>query len=194
MSPAYISAVKENLPDAAIVFDHFHIVKMFNDKLAELRRSLQQDAEDSSQQKVLKGTRWLLLKNPDNLKKQLNEHQRLQAALGLNKPLATAYYMKEDLRLIWNQKNKAPAESCLTDWIETAKISEIRILQDMANSIEKHKKGILAYYDFPISTGPLEGTNNKIKTLQRQAYGFRDMEFFKLKIYALHLTKYALTG
>ena len=82
----------------------------------------------------------------------------------------------------------------LTDWIERAKISKINILSDMANSIEKHKEGILAYYDFPISTGPLEGTNNKIKTLQRQAYGFRDMEFFKLKIYALHLTKYALTG
>jgi transposase len=194
MSPAYISSVKENLPEASIVFDHFHIVKMFNDKLAELRRTLQREAEDSSQQNVLKGTRWLLLKNPDNLKERLNEHQRLQAALELNKPLATAYYMKEDLRLIWNQKNKAAAESCLTDWIERAKISKINILSEMANSIEKHKEGILAYYDFPISTGPLEGTNNKIKTLQRQAYGFRDMEFFKLKIYALHLTKYALTG
>jgi transposase len=193
MSPAYISAVKENLPDAAIVFDHFHIVKMFNDKLAYLRRSLQREAEDT-QQKVLKGTRWLLLKNPENLKEQSNEHQRLQAALELNKPLAAAYYMKEDLRQIWDQQNKKAAAACLTDWIDKAKISEIDILKDMAASIEKHKDGILAYYDFPISTGPLEGTNNKIKTLQRQAYGFRDMEFFKLKIYAIHLTKYALTG
>lgn len=194
MSPAYISAVKENLPNAAIVFDHFHIVKLFNDKLAELRRSLQREAEDSSQQQVLKGTRWLLLKNPENLSNRYNEHQRLEAALALNKPLATAYYMKEDLRLIWNQKNKAAAESCIADWIKRAKISKVDMLSDMADSLEKHQEGILAYYDFPISTGPLEGTNNKIKTLQRQAYGFRDMEFFKLKIYALHLTKYALTG
>jgi transposase len=194
MSPAYISSVKENLPDALIVFDHFHIIKMFNDKLAELRRSLQREAEDDSQQKVLKGTRWLLLKNPENLREQSDEHQRLQAALELNKPLATAYYMKEDLRQIWDQKNKTVAEACLSDWIDKAKISKIDILSDMADSIEKHKEGILAYYDYPISTGPLEGTNNKIKTLQRQAYGFRDMEFFKLKICALHLTKYALTG
>jgi len=65
----------------------------------------------------------------------------------------------------------------------------------MATSLENHKDDILAYYDYPISTDPLdEGTNNKIKTLQRQAYGFRDMYFFKLKIYAIHLTKYALTG
>ncbi len=64
----------------------------------------------------------------------------------------------------------------------------------MADSLQTHEEGVLAYYDYRISTGPLEGTNNKIKTLQRQAYGYRDMDFFKLKIYALHLTKYALTG
>ena len=57
-----------------------------------------------------------------------------------------------------------------------------------------HREGILAYYEFPISTGPLEGTNNKIKTMKRQAYGFRDMEFLKLKTLAIHRTKYALVG
>jgi transposase len=57
-----------------------------------------------------------------------------------------------------------------------------------------HRRGILAYYDYPISTGPLEGTNNKIKTLQKQAYGFRDKDCFKLKIYALHESRYALVG
>ena len=57
-----------------------------------------------------------------------------------------------------------------------------------------HRPGILAYYDCRISTGPLEGTNNKIKTMQRQAYGFRDQEFFILKIYAIHESKYALGG
>jgi len=56
------------------------------------------------------------------------------------------------------------------------------------------RRGILAFYDYPISTGPLEGTNNKIKTMERQAYGFRDQEFFKLKILGLHETRYALVG
>ena len=62
------------------------------------------------------------------------------------------------------------------------------------DTLQAHRDGILAYYDYPISTGPLEGTNNKIKTMKRQAYGFRDKEFFKLKIMGIHLTKYALVG
>jgi transposase len=65
---------------------------------------------------------------------------------------------------------------------------------EMLQNTNAHRLRILAWYDFPISTGPLEGTNNKIKTLQRQAFGFREKTFFKLKILALHETKYALTG
>lgn len=193
MSPSYISAVSANLPKAEIVFDHFHIIKMFNDKLAEFRRDLQREANESDQE-VLKGTRWLLLKNPENLNEARNEKQRLEKALTLNKPLATAYYMKEDLRQLWEQEDKLHAEIFLDDWIARAEISEIKILIKYSQTLNNHRDGILAYYDYPISTGPLEGTNNKIKTLQKQAYGFRDMEFFKLKIYALHETKYALVG
>jgi len=193
MSPAYISAVTKHLPDATIVFDHFHIVKLFNDKLADLRRDLQRDAEEADKQ-VLKGTRWLLLKNPKNLCQEKDEKQRLAAALKLNEPLATAYYLKEDLRQLWSQTNKGDASTFLDDWIARARSSGIKMLDSFADTLERHREGILAYYDYPISTGPLEGTNNKIRTMQRQAYGFRDMNFFKLKIYALHETKYALVG
>lgn len=193
MSPSYISAVSFHLPDAAIVFDHFHIIKMFNDKLSDLRRDLQREAEDNDKN-VLKGTRWLLLKNPENLNKDRNEKEHLEKALQLNKPLATAYYLKEDLRQLWTQSTKAKAEKFLDDWIIKAEGSEIKMLSNFAGTLQRHRKGILAYYDYPISTGPLEGTNNKIKTLQKQAYGFRDMDFFKLKIYALHEAKYALVG
>ena len=68
------------------------------------------------------------------------------------------------------------------------------MLMKFAKTLATHRTGILAYYDYPISTGPLEGTNNKIKTMKRQAYGFRDLEFFKLRILAIHETKYALVG
>jgi transposase len=61
-------------------------------------------------------------------------------------------------------------------------------------TISRHREGLLAWYDCPISTGPLEGTNTKIKLMQRVAYGYRDREFFKLKIYALHKTRYELVG
>ena len=70
----------------------------------------------------------------------------------------------------------------------------IPMLTKMAHTIATHFYGNLTYYDYPISTGPLEGTNNKIKTMKRQAYGFRDDQFFKLKIMALHESKYALVG
>lgn len=194
MSPAYISAVTSHLPQAQIVFDHFHVIKYFNDKLSDLRRDLYREATDLLEKNVLKGTRWLLLKNPENLDPDRNERERLEEALRINKPLATAYYMKEDLRLLWNQPDKKTAISLLEDWIARAESAGINMLKRFAKTLRAHRSGILAYYNYRISTGPLEGTNNKIKTMQRQAYGFRDKQFFMLKIYSLHSTRYALVG
>lgn len=193
MSPSYISAVWRYLPEAAIVFDHFHIIKLFNDGLSDLRRKLYHEAE-VMEKKVIKGTRWLLLKNPENLDEKRNEPRRLKEALEFNQPLATAYYMKEDLRQFWKQADKKTAENFLIDWVYRAGSSGISMLKKFARTLALHRTGILAYYDYPISTGPLEGTNNKIKTMKRQAYGFRDLEFFKLKIMAIHESKYALVG
>jgi len=193
MSPAYIQAVKRHLKFASLVFDHFHVVKLFNDKLSNFRRDLQRDA-DNIEKSVLKGTRWLLLKNRENLDDKRNEQQRLEAALKINQPLATVYYMKEDLQQFWKQHSYEAAESFLQDWIKRAAVSGITMLKKFANTLSAFRTGLLAYYDYPISTGPLEGTNNKIKTMKRQAYGFRDMQFFKLKIMAIHEAKYALVG
>jgi transposase len=193
MSPAYIEAAAENLPQATHVFDHFHVVKLFNERFSEFRRELQRDAEGTGR-KLLKGTRWLLLKNPENLDEKKGERQRLEEALKDNAALATVYFMKEEMRQIWKKENKTSASRFLEDWLRRADASCIKILQKFANTLAMHRTGILNYYTCPISTGPLEGINNKIKTLQRQAYGFRDKEFFKLRIYALHETKYALVG
>lgn len=194
MSQAYISAVTSHLPNSTIVFDHFHVIKFFNEKLTELRREIYREATDLLHKNVLKGTRWLLLKNPENLSDNRNERARLEEALSINKPLATAYYMKEDLRLLWSQPDKATAEKHLQDWISRAEASGIKMLKDFANTLRTHRHGMIAYYDHRISTGPLEGTNNKIKTLQRQAYGYRDKFFFMLRIYALHTTRFELIG
>lgn len=194
MSPAYIRAVKENLPHARIVFDHFHVIKLFNDKLDELRRKLYHNATTALGKRVLKGIRWLLLKSPENLDENHNEYNRLKEALQLNQPLAIAYYLKEDLRQLWRQGTKTEADHFLDDWIAQAKGSGVPMLVKFAKTLSVYREGLLNYYDFPISNGPLEGTNNKIKTMKRQAYGFRDMEFFKLKIMAIHETRYALVG
>lgn len=194
MSPAYTQAVQEHLPEAVLVYDHFHILKLYNEKLSDLRRELYHEATEGQHKQVLKGIRWLLLKNPENLDPQKREPQRLQDALQLNTSLFVAYYLKDQLRLLWQQPNKRAARRQLDDWIELANLSGIRILQSFARTLEAHCEGILAWYDYRISTGPLEGTNNKIKTMNRQAYGFRDIEFLKLKIMAIHEATYELVG
>jgi transposase len=194
MSAAYIKAVRDNLPRAVHVFDHFHVIKLFNEKLSAFRRYLYNEASSDAERKILKGTRWLLLKNPENLDEDRNELERLNEALDLNKPLSIAYYLKEDLRQIWSQPNKRTARKVLRDWLARARASGVRMLVQFAATLEKHQEGILNYYDFPISTGPLEGTNNKIQLMKRQAYGFRDKVFFKLKILGIHETKRALVG
>jgi transposase len=194
MSAAYRSAVSIHLPKAVIVFDHFHVVKLFNEKLSDLRRALDREATEVQHKEVLKGTRWLLLKDAENLDEEKDEKRRLQEALKLNEPLAVAYSMKEDLRRFWEQPGKRFATTFLDGWIRRAEASGIKILQQMAKTLAAHRSGLLAYYDTMISSGPMEGTNHKIKTMKRQAYGFRDLEFFKLKILAIHETKYALVG
>ena len=109
------------MPDATVVFDHFHVIKLYNDKLSKLRREIQREAEGPLQQKVLKGTRWLLLKNTNNLNEEKNEKERLEQALKLNKPLATAYYLKEDLKRIWLQDSKFEAKEVLNQWVKKSK-------------------------------------------------------------------------
>jgi transposase len=171
-----------------------HVVKRFNDRLSDFRRELQREAEGPLGKTVLKGTRWLILKNPENLDEAKGERARLEEALRLNRPLATAYYMKEEFRHFWEQESPAAAARFLDDWCRRAEASALSVLARMASTLRVHRTGLLNYHRGPISTGPLEGVNNKIKTLQRQAYGYRDQEFFRLRIYSIPLAKYALLG
>ncbi len=190
---SYVLAVKTLLPEAQVVFDRFHVIQLFNQKLSQLRHDLWREATGKRKQ-VLKGTRWLLMKRGERLQERGGERRRLRAALRLNKPLATAYYMKEELGELWAQEDKATAARFIRDWIGRANRSGIRPLMTLARTLHRHKEGLLAWYDHPISTGPLEGTNNKIKVMKRQAYGYRDLEFFKLKILAMHESRQVLVG
>jgi len=193
MGQAFPSAVIEVFPDAVIVYDRFHVAKLMNDKLTKLRRDLQREA-DVLGKNMLKGTRWLLTKNPENLDPDRNETERLREALEFNRPLATAYYMKEDLRMFWEQDNVEAAERHLDIWLTRAIDSGIAVLRTMARTLRICRQGLLNWYRHPISTGPLEGFNNKAQTMKRQAYGYRNLDFFILKLKTLHVKKYALTG
>lgn len=197
MASGYIAAVLEHLPEADLVLDHFHLVKWFNDKLSLLRRQLYRQATDMHKA-VLKGSRWLLLKAPENLKAhsdpKKDERARLQAALELNQPLAMAYYMKERLRLLFQCTDRDRTATELKAWIQEASSSGIKILKDAARMLSIWKLFILNWHKHRISTGKLEAINCKIGTLQRNAYGYRDDEYLKLRIFNLHNSTYALTG
>lgn len=185
LSAAFIASVMENCPDAVHVFDHFHVVKLMNEKLDDIRRKVYSMEKDINKRKVLKGTRYLLLGNgADIFDKQ--HKTRLENALAMNEPLSKAYYLKEQLRQIWSQPTKDMAEKVLDDWIRQAEQSKIAQLQKMAVTVKTYKKGILAWYDCHLSTGKVEGINNKIKVMKRNAYGFRDERYFTLRLYALH--------
>ncbi len=200
LSPAFISAVRENLPEADMVFDPFHVMKLMNEKLDQLRRELWNDAPAESRLFV-KNSRWVLLKGGENLSDKPNprhdgksERQRLEDALAYNKPLATAYILKEELRLLWSRGDKAQGSAYLDSWISRAEASGIAQLSKMAESLRRHRDGILAYFDHRITSGPMEATNTKIRAMQRQTYGLRDQEFFELKVKSLHECAARLVG
>ena len=192
LSEAFISAVREHLPDAVQIFDHFHIVKLMNEKLDKVRRDTYNQETDENKRRLIKGQRWLLLANGDNLSPKAEE--RLFKALDINRPLATAYYLKESLRRVWWQDDRQDAAAILDDWIEQARQSGLRPIESIADTLSRHRDGILAWYDHRISNGKLEGINNKIKTMKRQAYDYRDMPFFKLKLLSLHDSTYPFSG
>ena len=185
LSAAFIASVMENCPEAVHVFDHFHVVKLMNEKLDDIRRKVYSMEKDVNKRKVLKGTRYLLLGNgADIFDKQ--HKSRLDNALAMNEPLSKAYYLKEQLRQIWMQPVKSMGEDVFDDWVRQAEESEIPQLQKMAVTMRAYKTGILAWYDCHLSTGKVEGINNKIKVMKRNAYGFRDDKDFTLRLYALH--------
>lgn len=185
LSAAFISSVYEHSPNAVHVFDHFHVVRLMNEKPDDIRRVQYNMEKDINKRKVLKGTRYLLLSNGEDIFDK-EYKTRLDNALDMNKPLSQAYYLKEQLREFWTQGNKEEAEKVMLDWVSQAKESKVPQLMKMAATIMAHRTGILAWYDCHISTGKVEGINNKIKVMKRNAYGFRDERYFELRLYALH--------
>jgi transposase len=191
MSAAYWSAVLEHLPEAALVFDKFHILKLMNERLDELRRQMVREAEGPLKMQI-KGTRFLLLRNPKNLTG--DQIPKLDQALHLNEPLLLGWYLKEELRELWNQNSHDQMEAFLKDWCDKAGQTGIGQLLKMAKTLRTHATGVLAYADHPITSGKLEGINNKIKTLTKRSYGFHDENFFILKLLSLHHSRYKLLG
>jgi len=112
----------------------------------------------------------------------------------LAKAAYAAYLLKEDLRTFWNLPSQELAATFLDAWIQQARSLELKHFSKVADTLNRHRHGLLSYFKHRISTGPLEGLNNKIKVLKRQAYGFRDMLYFKLRLYFIHEDTPAFAG
>lgn len=191
MSASYVNATREHLSKVPIVFDRYHVMALINRKVDELRRE-QQRSLDEQGKRTLKGSRFLLLRNyhqlPDTMRIRLN------SLLEANGPLFAMHTMKEQLRLFWQQRSMEKARSFLNQWCFDALTSGIKQLVSIGYTLLKSMDCLFSYYPHCISNGPLEGLNNKIKTMKRQAYGFRDNEYFKLRLYDLHSSRYAFPG
>ena len=191
MSASYFWAVKETLPKIDIVFDRFHVMGLMSKAIDTFRRQYQQML-NKTDRKILKGARFLLLSNYENL--ETGRKSRLDELLQLNEPLSKMHLMKEQLRLFWDVKTRKEARKFLNAWGYEALSSGIPALAKVAKTLMAYRSGLLTYFDHKITNAPVEGLVNKIKTLKRQAYGFRDMEYFKLRLYHLHQQRYSLSG
>jgi transposase len=188
MGPAYIAAVRASLPDAAIVFDRFHVMQMFSKVIRDCRRAEFKAAKtlgDLTGQQTIKGSLWLLLSNRTTLKE--TDQGRLDQLLAQNQPLASLYALKEQLQRLW-QPNSTPVAMTrrLDDWCGMARAAKITGLAAFVKTLQSHRTGICAYADHPITTSRLEAGNVSIALLRRRARGLRDMAYFKLKIFQLN--------
>ena len=184
MSNAYAAWLAEVLPDAEIVYDHFHVIKLMNERMDGLRRSTMNKLAEE-QKKELKGKRYLLLRNQETLQSHAVEDlKRLRFEY---KDLGTASLMKEYLRNIYRLADGvSTARSAFILWCEKAEASAVGCLKQMAKTIRKRIEGLLAFWKHDrLTNASQEGFNNKIGWLTRQAYGYKDEAFLHLKIYDL---------
>lgn len=188
MNAPYARAVRDYLPGVDIVYDRFHVMKLLSETLEEVRREQQSKCNQAGLQ-VLKGCRFLLLKNYEKL--DLQKQKSLSCLLEANLPLATVHTMKEQLRLFWTKPDSKEGVKFLCWWVMDAIESNILGLVKTGKTLLRRGQDLLNYFKHRISNGKTEGVNNKIKTMKRQAYGFRDIEYFKLRLYNLHKTRYS---
>ena len=216
MNAQYDSAFREGAPHVKIVYDLFHMVKLYNDRVLTLmRRRTQNELEEQGNKnayRLYKNMRFVLTSNRSTLiqkdrrakennlylsntyfsrglslppgarKMKSNNEQRLDNLLVQNVEFAAAYILSEQLKLAFREQERAKLEEGMTLWLTLARQSKVPEILTYANTIESHIEGIVNHADHPISSGKLEGTNNLIKTIRRKAYGFRDTEYFFLKI------------
>jgi len=175
----YINRVQHHCPQAHIVFDFFHVVQGYGRIIDKIRRDEYLKATDQDRE-VLKGSRYLLLKNQDHLTEK--QRPRLQKLLAMNETLSTVYVLKDQLKLLYYYDDREKVKQALDDWCAMAQSIRHSSMQNFIKKLRFFEYGILNHADYPIGTSNLEGVNNKIKLIKRRAYGYHDSDYFALKV------------
>ena len=180
MWDAYHTVAKTKLPNAQRVVDRFHVTKNLNDAVTTARRTIQKQADEATQA-LLKGCRWLLVKNREKLTDE--EQAQLDKMLEASPELKTCYDLKEAFRT-WFDKttDRETADKTLSEWQDKAKATKLRSLQAFVKTLDNWRTGILNYFNGRHSNGFAEGVNLKIKMLNRRGFGYRNFAHFRLHI------------
>ena len=184
MSATYELEVRQHCANAEVVFDLFHVVAKYGREVIDRVRVDQANKlrDDKPARKVIKHSRWLLLRNRENVKRP--DRIKLDELLRANRALLTVYVLKDDLKHLWDFRSRGHALSFWKAWYSRAIRSRLEPLKRFAKRLTPYLPGILAHCRWPLHTSFLEGINNRIKVIKRMAYGFRDDAYFFLKIRA----------
>ncbi len=182
MNTAFDLEVRARCPQAEVVFDLFHVVARFGREVIDRVRVDQANAvrADRTERRVIKRSRWILLRNPENL--SASQSVKLDELLAANAPLATVYLLKTAIKEIWYAPSVQIGARRWKEWYRMALESGIEPVIRFAKRLKPYLQGILTSAKYPMHTSVLEGVNNRIKVIKRMAYGYRDTEYFFLKI------------
>jgi transposase len=178
---AFRNSTNRNAPKAAILFDKFHVMRHLGEALDQIRKS-EYARLAGRERRYIKGQKYTLLTRHENL--TLDGKRALKKLLAANKRINTAYVLKESFGQLWSYRSEAWARKFFDNWRASLKWQRLRPYEQFAKMIDRHWDGIAAYCqpENKVSLGFVEGLNNKIRVLQRRAYGLRDPEYLRLKI------------
>jgi transposase len=189
MWKAFRNSTARKAPQAAILFDKFHIMRHLGEALDKIRK--QEYARLSGKDKsFIKGQKYTLLSHRRNL--TLESKRALKKLLAANKRLNTAYLLRESFGQLWGYTSEAWARRFFENWRSSLKWQRLKPYEKFARMIDRHWDGIAAYCkpENKVSLGFVEGLNNKIRVIQRRAYGLRDEEYLRLKILTCMLPRF----
>jgi transposase len=175
----FAQSLRAHLPHARIVYDKFHVLRHVNDAIDETRRA-EFFRQGGHARGVLRGKRWLLLRRWGNLEQR--ERQQLKALLALNRRLAKAYLLKEQLAHLWDYTYEGAAWRFLNTWLRALRWQRLPAFDKVAQLLTRHLDGIFAYCHEKIPFGKVEAINGNIRAMLRRGRGYRDHEYLLLKV------------